>query len=391
MGVSTLLTVLVAVTATTIGKPGSSPVAFLDEVTVEAPLGAEGAEPNSALAAVSERSEAADPLPPPEPRLMGILLPFPQDDGMTISTFNRSTPSSETPTSTEATSSSTAPKAASPPSTQPPQPTTPPSPTPAPGTASGPLRISNQSNLVLEGLSISNPNGPCVEIVGSSNVTIQNSTIGPCGSWAVFIDRSSGITVSGNTIKTQSSKGGVYALSSTTIKVLGNGISSSGRNPVQFDKVTGSGNRIESNTIVSNAAEDMISVYKSGGTSGSWLTVTGNTVKSNTGQSKSGSGIMVGDAGGQYILVQGNSLTDPGQAGIGVAGGSNIRVLGNSVNSAQFPWSNVGIYVWNQAGSCGAIEVRGNTVSWVNSSGQSNPAWDGGGCGAVAGWSENSW
>jgi hypothetical protein len=222
-------------------------------------------------------------------------------------------------------------------------------------------------------------------------VVIKNSTIGPCGSWAVYINESSGVTVQNTTIRTQSSKGGVYGHSSNGVQVVGNNISNSGRNPVQFDKVTGSGNRIEANTISNSASEDMISVFKSGGTSGSWLTVAGNTLRDNVGKSSSGSGIMVGDAGGQYILVQGNKLSNPGQAGIGVAGGTNIRVIGNNVSSSQFPWSNVGIYVWNQTGSCGAVEVRGNSVNWVNSNGQSNPAWEGGGCGTVAGWDDNSW
>jgi hypothetical protein len=229
-------------------------------------------------------------------------------------------------------------------------------------------------------------------VIGSSNLTLRNSSIGPCGDWGIFIDKSSGVTISGVTIQTGSGKGGIYGHSSSGVAVVGNKISSSGRNPVQFDKVTGAGNRIEGNTITNSRAEDMISVYKSGGASGSWLTITGNIIKDNTGQSSSGSGIMLGDAGGGYVLVQANKLTNPGQVGIGVAGGTNIRVVSNSVFSAQLPWSNVGIYVWNQScGSCGAVEVRGNSVDWVNSSGQSNPAWDGGGCGAVAGWNENSW
>lgn len=259
-------------------------------------------------------------------------------------------------------------------------------------TASGPITVSNQSGVTIENVSISNPNGPCVRIEGSSRVTIKNSTIGPCGDWGVFIDKSSDVTVQNTRIRTDSSKGGIYGHGSRSIVVTDNFIDRSGRNPVQFDKVTGPGNRIDNNTIVSNAAEDMISVYKSSGTSGSWLRVTRNVVQDNTGQSGSGSGILVGDAGGSFILVEGNQLTGPGQAGIGVASGSNIRIINNSVKSPRLPWSNVGIYVWNQYGSgCNNIEVRGNFVDWKNSSGQSNPAFNGGGCGKIAGWGQNSW
>ncbi|MCI0543754.1 MAG: right-handed parallel beta-helix repeat-containing protein [Actinobacteria bacterium] len=322
---------------------------------------------------------------------VGLALPpeiadDPEPSSTVVDTLVPETTTTTAPTSTAGSSSSTTGGGTS--STSP---TTSP-PATFPQGSSGPITINGESNLLLENLSISNPNGACVRIIGSSNVTIRNSTIGPCGDWGVFIDKSSGVTIQGVTIQTSSSKGGIYGHSSSGIAVVGNHITSSGRNPVQFDKVTGAGNRIESNTITNSRAEDMISIFKSSGTSGSWLRVTGNTLRDNTGQSNSGSGIMLGDAGGSYVLVQGNSLTNPGQAGIGVAGGSNIRVVNNTVSSAQFPWSNVGIYVWNQSGgSCGGIEVRGNTVNWLNSSGQSNPAWDGGGCGSVAGWNENSW
>jgi nitrous oxidase accessory protein NosD len=86
--------------------------------------------------------------------------------------------------------------------------------------------------------------------------------------------------------------------------------------------------------------------------------VRGNRL-SNGGPSGSGSGIMVGDEGGSHIVVKGNTLTNPGQVGIGVAGGQNIRILDNSVFSASHPWSNIGIYVWNQSGgTCSNVEVR---------------------------------
>lgn len=265
-------------------------------------------------------------------------------------------------------------------------------PSSAPQSVGGPITIKGEEGLTIENWSISNPDGACLTVVGSSDITIKNSTIGPCGSWGVFIDRSSRVTVQGSNIRTGSAEGGIYGLSSKAIAVLGNDIANSGRNPVQFDKVTGAGNRIDNNSISSNASEDMISVHKSGGTPESWLTVRDNTIRDNVGKSTSGSGIMVGDAGGSYILVQGNHLTDPGQVGIGVAGGSNVRVLDNDVKSAQFSWSNVGIYTWDQSSTgCDNIEVRGNTVDWVNESGQSNPAWDGGGCGTISGWDSNSW
>jgi hypothetical protein len=269
-----------------------------------------------------------------------------------------------------------------------------PSPTaaPAPKSDSGPLEISGQSGVVYENLKISNPGGPCVRVVNSSNVVIRNSEIGPCGGRGVSIEKSSSVTV--ENVSIHHSSAGVYAVLSQAIVVSSSSFTHAGRNFVQFDKVTGAGNKIVgnsgSNSLGGSNAEDLISLYQSSGTSGSPIEVKGNRL-SNGGPSGSGSGIMVGDSGGSHVVVSGNTLTDPGQVGIGVAGGSNMRVVGNVIYSSAHPWSNVGIYVWNQSGSCGNIEVSGNRVEWYNSGGASNGGWDGGGCGSVAGWDSNDW
>jgi hypothetical protein len=386
LGVSAFALVLASLSLLTIEEPANpAPVAVADAV--------DGVQVTSHLAAATADETMTDPLPPPPLRQLGVIPVLSGGQSASGESAVSNTGEMTIPENPTTTAPPTTVPAAPPPTAKPkPSGSAPSGPTVTyPQGSSGPVTINGEQNVVLENMSISNPGGPCVRIISSSNVTIRNSSIGPCGDWGVFIDKSSGVTITGVTIQTGSGKGGVYGHSSTGVAVVGNKITASGRNPVQFDKVTGAGNRIESNTITNSRAEDMISVYKSGGTSGSWLRITGNTVKDNTGQSNTGSGIMLGDSGGGYVLVQGNKLTNPGQAGIGVAGGTNIRVLSNTVSSAQFPWSNVGIYVWNQASSCGAIEVRGNSVNWVNKSGQSNPAWDGGGCGSIAGWGDNSW
>jgi hypothetical protein len=67
-------------------------------------------------------------------------------------------------------------------------------------------------------------------------------------------------------------------------------------------------------------------------------------------------------------------------------------MIGNTIYGEQRTNSNVGLYVWNQGGgACTGHEVRDNKVSWRNASGSSNPAWDGGNCGAISGWSSNTW
>jgi hypothetical protein len=89
---------------------------------------------------------------------------------------------------------------------------------------------------------------------------------------------------------------------------------------------------------------------------------------------------MLGDGGGSHQLAQGNRLVNPGQVGIGVAAGSEIRVLDNLIYASGEPWSNVGMYVWNQYESCGYVEVSGNQVNWTAGNGQPNSFWNGGGC-----------
>ncbi len=258
---------------------------------------------------------------------------------------------------------------------------------------SGPIRLAGESGVVLEGLEVSSEDGPCVVVGNSRDITIRNSSIGPCDGPAVLVEGSTSVRLEG--LEISDSASGVYALESQGVAVIGNRFRNAGRNFVQFDKVTGGGNRIVGNAganrLGASSAEDFVSIYRSSGTSSNPLLVSGNKFRDG-GPSQSGSGIMVGDYGGSNIVVEGNSLVNPGQVGIGVPGGTNIKVVGNSVFSAPQPWSNVGIYVWNQSGgSCGEIEVRGNRVEWYDAEGSLNPSWDAGNCGTVDGWDENDW
>jgi parallel beta-helix repeat protein len=239
--------------------------------------------------------------------------------------------------------------------------------------------------VVIENLHVSNPGGDCIVVTGGSNVTIRNSTIGPCGGEAVYLSDVNGASITGNTITDTAN--GVLVHRSTSVVVDNNTFRHAGRNFVQFDKVTGSGSSISGNrgenALGGSNAEDFISVYQSGGTSGSPLRVVGNHLR-NGGPSNSGSGIMLGDGGGGHVVVQDNALVNPGQVGIGVASGTNITVTGNRVYSAPQSWSNVGIYVWNQYGSaCDNIQITNNQVNWTAAGGYANHWYNGGGCGNV--------
>ena len=99
------------------------------------------------------------------------------------------------------------------------------------------------------------------------------------------------------------------------------------------------------------------------------------------GPSTSGSGIVAGDYGGNYTVVENNTLLDPGQAGIAVASGRNISVLNNKIYARQQPFTNNPLYVWNQtATTCSHITVRGNRANWTDKNGAINIGWNAGNC-----------
>lgn len=117
----------------------------------------------------------------------------------------------------------------------------------------------------------------------------------------------------------------------------------------------------------------------------------GNKIRGG-GPSASGGGIMTGDGGGAWILVQDNMLVDCGQYGISISGGEHIQVVGNKIFGKQQPFANVGLFVWNQSGSsCATHLVKGNEVRWFNREGKENPCWNADNCGVVAGWDQNNW
>ena len=61
-------------------------------------------------------------------------------------------------------------------------------------TPSGPVTLSGQSGVTIQNLHITNPNGDCVTITNSTNITIKQSEIGPCKGNGVVV--SGGDTVS---------------------------------------------------------------------------------------------------------------------------------------------------------------------------------------------------
>jgi parallel beta-helix repeat protein len=258
-------------------------------------------------------------------------------------------------------------------------------------TPSGEVYISGQSNVVIENLHITNPGGHCITVQGGSNITIRNSTIGPCGDQGIFLDNVTNATVTGNYITENTL--GVRAHYSNSVKVDGNAFLHTGRNFVQFVSVEGAGSSISSNrganALGGSEAEDMISLFQSNGTPESPIMIVGNYLRDG-GPSGSGSGILLGDGGGSHQVARDNHLVATGQVGIGVAGGYDMKIQNNLIWSDGQPWSNVGIYTWNQYDGCDTVEVSGNQVNWTAAAGHGNHYFDGGGCGNLAVY-DNTW
>ena len=194
---------------------------------------------------------------------------------------------------------------------------------------------------------------------------------------------------------------GVYAVASASIKVTNNRILNvQGPMPrgqlVQFNKVTGGGNQVNcnqgENDLGSSHAEDAINIYQSSGVESSYLTVYGNKILGG-GPSVSGGGILIGDGGNSsFINARHNIVVNPGQYGMAVPGGQTINMFENLIYGAAQPFTNVGLYVWNQYNfPCSNISIFNNTVQFYNKDGKASPGWDGENCGLIGGWTGNGW
>ena len=265
-----------------------------------------------------------------------------------------------------------------------------------PYNASAPIVWNGKHDTIISGLKIENPNGNCVELSNCTNITITNCRFGPSKGEGVTLYKCSNVNI--NNCSMDSIETGVYALESQGVNINYNDVKNvQGPSPrgqmVQFDKVNGTGNRINwnagENISGQSFPEDEISLYMSNGTAADSIQVIGNWIRGG-GPSTSGGGIMCGDGGGSYIMVKNNSLVNPGQYGIAVSSGNNIMITNNKIYSREYSFTNVGLYIWNQySTSCDSITASGNEINWTNNQGASNGCWNAGNCGPVI-WNSNT-
>lgn len=261
-----------------------------------------------------------------------------------------------------------------------------------------PLELEGLKDTIIANVDISNTTRPILKLSNCSNITIKNCTLTNSTDVAIFLYRCRNISIKNCYISNVST--GVYALESQTIKVIANTVRNvTGPFPrgqmVQFDDVSGAGNRVLNNRceniIGQSFAEDAISMYKSRGTPSDPILISGNLIKGG-GPSITGGGIMLGDNGGEYIVATNNILVNPGQYGMAISGGRHIKIINNKIYSKRQSFTNVGLYIWNQNPLvCQNNTVSGNYVNWTNSNGMANDGWNNGNCGPVAGWDTNFW
>ena len=265
-----------------------------------------------------------------------------------------------------------------------------------PFTDKSPIVWNEEYNKTISGFEIVNPDGHCITLTNCTNIIIQNCKLGPSKNEGVYLVHCKNITIQNCTMDSVDS--GVVADSCTGIVVTNNDIRNVlGPLPrgqmVQFGRVYGAGNRISYNAGENiegqSHPEDEISLYMSNGTAENPIQVIGNRIRGG-GPSTSGGGIMTGDKGGSYILVQDNILVDPGQYGITIASGNHITIQNNKIYGRQQPFSNVGLSIWNQYPTdCSSNTIRDNEVNFTNKNGKLNCFWNKGNCGEVTGWETN--
>lgn len=259
-----------------------------------------------------------------------------------------------------------------------------------------PILLEGVHDTVLSRLWIAYTGEDCIVLRNCYNITIDDCRLEQAAGCGVVLYQCRNIRI--RNCRMDSVASGVYAVHSTGIQVERLAVSNvMGPSPrgqmVQFDSVWGSGNFITNsiceNGVGNSGAEDAINLYKTTGTAASPVLVRNNRIRGG-GPSHSGGGIMLGDGGGGFILADSNILVNPGQYGIAIAGGSHITVQHNIIFARQQPFTNVGLYIWNQSESnCGNHTIRQNKVNWTNSLGELNIIWDGRNCSPVNGIGNN--
>lgn len=288
------------------------------------------------------------------------------------------------------------------------------------------LVISGQSNREYRGLKISTKSGSCVTIVNSTNITIRESQIGPCGTSSglkhgISVQGSTGIRIYDSYIhpehratKCCDTGNGIFLTSTSDVTIQGNVIAFGESNVQAVKDVSGLkviGNfllnpqgpfprglqvqawysrdvLVEGNyTLSSNDPRYGFPQYQEDALNfgnGSGFVVRNNYVQGGT--AVSGCGILADD-GADDVLFENNAVLDTSGCGIGIASGVRQVVRGNKVLSRtpQPKAGNTALYVWKQYPQkpCGPTEIVNNIATTLRADGTQSGYWNGGGCDPV--------
>jgi len=296
-------------------------------------------------------------------------------------------------------------------------------------TPSGPIVISGQSGTVISGLKITSTTGDCVEVINSTNVTIENSEIGPCGSnnstansRGIYISGGSGISVYDSYIHVENqssvcgdSHDGIFITNAASdVTIQGNVIAYNEQNIRVWDA---SGISIVGNFVLNprgalscsdpdNLPGHSIQAWADGGT-GYWnsnITVSNNYLLNSSSTtylypSNSSDLISAGlthgfTANGNYVAggnfanacgviadfgttnanFSGNIISNPVGCGIGLAGGAGAVVSNNKILSLT-PSASYATGITINGGQC-PISITGNIASAFQGNGPNQGAWN---------------
>nr|WP_294941922.1 right-handed parallel beta-helix repeat-containing protein [uncultured Mucilaginibacter sp.] len=263
-------------------------------------------------------------------------------------------------------------------------------------TPSGSINLKGQHDKVISGLDISGDTLDCIQLSKCYNITIKNCRLRNSTKNGITLLNCRNIKVIDCYFEKLAT--GVYATESQGININRNRFKNmQGPFPrgqmAQFDAVYGAGNKINYNSGENlpgqSAPQDAINIFKTNGTAVSPVEVVGNRIRGG-GPSEAGGGIMLGDNGGSYIIARDNILVNPGQYGMAIAGGNHINIIHNTIYGKRQPFTNVGLYIWNQHQSgCLLNTISNNQVNFTNAAGEANAGWNQGNCGKVTGWDTN--
>lgn len=260
-----------------------------------------------------------------------------------------------------------------------------------PWTAVSPITLNGANNQTISADSIilNGANTVGITLNNCTNIHITKCKIANTTSYAIKLFNCTNVTI--DSCYFTAIGMGVYAQNCTTVKVNANrilnvngllGQSNTGHS-VQFDNVNGAGNMVQNNRIQNIAGQalkphDQISIFKSNGIAGDSIMVTGNQIlggQISTSNGEGGAcGIGVGDNGGSYQVVRGNTLVNPGYAGIqpnsSGAVVTSIKIDHNIIYSSQTAISLLGIS--SQVATGSTIEISYNTVRWIDYNGHNS-------------------